>query len=200
VFGRQSFAREYLMDWYPRAFWQTPLVARLDRHLAWVWILGQAFMAAAAGVVVAYGDANAALYVMCNYVLQLLPLAASVAATAGYPRVLKARWGYDPLDVATGFPPNERGSAACLAAVAEAAAAAAADAEAAGTAGRDAGGDIGTGRRLGSRHALLGSWRQLAGWQAGGSDSASAADDNGGSSIPDSNVHGRAAAAAAASG
>ena len=38
------------MDWYPRPFWGTPLVRRLTSRLAWVWIVTQAMMAAAAAV------------------------------------------------------------------------------------------------------------------------------------------------------
>lgn len=35
---------------YPEKFWGTPLVKRLTSHLAWVWIITQAWMAGCAGV------------------------------------------------------------------------------------------------------------------------------------------------------
>ena len=108
----RSFAAEYMVDWYPPSFWRSPFFYKLERDLAWTWILTQALMAAAAAVVMVAGDANAALYVACNYVLQLLPLALSVAATALYPAWLKRRFGFDADDALTGWPPSERAALA----------------------------------------------------------------------------------------
>ncbi|KAI8473782.1 MAG: hypothetical protein J3K34DRAFT_165468 [Monoraphidium minutum] len=153
LMGR-SFAMEYFMDWYPEPFWGTPLVRRLTAHLAWVWIAGQAIMAAAAAVIVVKGSSNEALYITFNYVLQLLPLLISVIATVAYPRALKRRWGYDPSDPLTGYPPSQRGAAAAR--DAERGARAAPRGSCFGGGGRGGGA-----ARVGSRQRLLGSWLLL---------------------------------------
>ncbi|KIY91635.1 hypothetical protein MNEG_16328 [Monoraphidium neglectum] len=77
-----------------------------------------------------------------NYVLQLVPLAISIIATVVYPKVLKRRWGYDPSDPSTGYPPEDRATLdAGLLHV-----------------GGAGGGKLG---RVGSTRPLLGSWLLL---------------------------------------